>query len=334
MPSKHDPVATPSQKVLALYCLLLFEGRKHSLTRLAEAMQCSKQTVSRMVEQIAAAGRLSIDSWQEDRQRWFRARAARPGTLPLLSPEELEQLVLCRDMVCHLLPQGLKGRIQAALAHTAAFLPDPSRRDEALAPVAGVLVKGGIDYTPHQEHLETLLQAIRDGLLCRIAYHAPGNPEPRTHLFAPCRLKAFHEALYAKGYLLPASGDAGQARRVILPVHRMRGVEALDERHGFQDKGREEPEDCFGVMEGRPFRVTVRFSPEVAAYVLERRWSGDQEARRLKNGSLILGFTARSEPEVVSWVLGFGATAKVLRPRSLGEAVKEQLRAALARYGG
>ncbi len=55
--------------------------------------------------------------------------------------------------------------------------------------------------------------------------------------------------------------------------------------------------------------MQVKFAQEVAAYVSERTWSEDQVVRQLKNGKIILEFTARSRPEVVSWVLSFGRHA-------------------------
>ncbi|TVR01646.1 MAG: WYL domain-containing protein, partial [Desulfovibrionales bacterium] len=38
-----------------------------------------------------------------------------------------------------------------------------------------------------------------------------------------------------------------------------------------------------------------------------------------KNGKVILEFTARSRPEVVSWILGFGRHALLLKPTDLLE---------------
>ena len=54
MPEKKDPYSSPAMKVLRLYILLLFSGRKYSLAELARKFDCSKQTILRMIGQTIA----------------------------------------------------------------------------------------------------------------------------------------------------------------------------------------------------------------------------------------------------------------------------------------
>ena len=52
MAKKHNDDASPSEKILGLYGLLLFTGRKYNLSSLADKFDCSKQTILRMVKTI------------------------------------------------------------------------------------------------------------------------------------------------------------------------------------------------------------------------------------------------------------------------------------------
>ena len=80
--------------------------------------------------------------------------------------------------------------------------------------------------------------------------------------------------------------------------------------------------------------MQVKFAQEVAAYVSERTWSEDQVVRQLKNGKIILKFTARSRPEVVSWVLSFGRHALLLKPKDLREDLISVIEAMQGQYQG
>ena len=52
MPARLNPDASSSLKMLQLYSLLLFSGRKHTLSSLAERLQCSKTTIERLISEI------------------------------------------------------------------------------------------------------------------------------------------------------------------------------------------------------------------------------------------------------------------------------------------
>jgi proteasome accessory factor B len=67
--------------------------------------------------------------------------------------------------------------------------------------------------------------------------------------------------------------------------------------------------------------------------VAERRWSPDQTVEHHTDRSVVLEFTARGRPEVVSWILGFGPNAQVLEPDDMVDEVRAQLEQALESYG-
>lgn len=132
---------------------------------------------------------------------------------------------------------------------------------------------------------------------------------------------------YARGGKVPDEGRSEILKRMILCVHRIKGLTPTIRAHAHKE---EADERHFGFMRQEPFRVRVKSSPNVATYVSERTWSEDQVVKQLKNGKVILEFTARSRPEVVSWVLGFGRHARLLKPADLREDLIELMQAMLA----
>ena len=79
----------------------------------------------------------------------------------------------------------------------------------------------------------------------------------------------------------------------------------------------------FGIICGDAFRVRLLFNSRTANYIHDRRWSADQKLTPAADNSLILEMTARSEPELVAWILGFGANVKVLEPDWLRDEIRE-----------
>ena len=102
LPKKKDPHASPAQKLLGLYGLLLFTGRAYSLPRLAVLFRCSKQTVLRMIEQIQLAHRIRIETWSEGNRSRFQVKTPSQKPNVTLDVEAIQHLMLCRDIVWHL----------------------------------------------------------------------------------------------------------------------------------------------------------------------------------------------------------------------------------------
>jgi len=79
--------------------------------------------------------------------------------------------------------------------------------------------------------------------------------------------------------------------------------------------------------DNEPFMVKLRFSAEIANEVELRQWHPQQEAKRLKNGTLELSFPAKGEIEVMRWILAWGRYCKVLAPKFLKDMVTEEIAA-------
>jgi predicted DNA-binding transcriptional regulator YafY len=86
------------------------------------------------------------------------------------------------------------------------------------------------------------------------------------------------------------------------------------------------PEDFFdgsmGVFSGSKIEsVEIEFEAEVSQYVRERRWHQSQKTTALPNGRVRVALEVSDSPELHSWILGFGPSAKVISPSSLAEKV-------------
>lgn len=336
MPPRQDQHGNASRKTLSLFSLLLFTGKAYSLVHLSEILNCSRQTVLRMIEQIERSGEGSIEKWQEGGQNFYRIRAPRQRPRVNVRPEEIEHLVLCRDMLGHLLPQGVRASVEKVTHKTTTLLEDFAQREPALSQLAHAETRGRIDYTPFEPLLEALTRAIRKRQVLEIVYLAPQRTEPKTHEMVPVRIVAFHEALYVRGWRVTERGAPEVVNATMLALHRMQRLTPT-RRILPEESCRELPplDEAlhFGVAAANPpFAVTVRFFPPAARYVAERRWSAEQTLTQHPDGSVILELTARSELEVIKWVLGFGCEAECLAPEHLRARIRAEGEIMLERY--
>lgn len=332
MPEEQDEGMTPSEKILALYSTLLFNDRAYSLEELATMLRTSKATVLRLINTLERheGSRLRRGKKGKEAIYWLERREGIP---PLsLDAEGLAQLALCRDFLCGLLPKGMLDGAHATLEKAATWLP---RGTQALPPGVGTSIsKGRIDYTPYEPLLETLLEAIRSAKVCAIAYYSAKKREVTRHEFAPKRLLAYRETLYLVGWYVEGSDPVRRRwdNPQLLPVQRFREC-ALTEKSSAHLPDVDPDTGALGIQQEEEFEARIWFAPGTATYVAERRWSDDQEVEELEDGSIILRAVMGSYDECVSWVLGFGAGARVLEPDWLVKDVKKALRMALRGYG-
>lgn len=287
MPRKKDPYATSGQKVIGLYSLLLFTGRAHSLGQLASMFQCSKQTVLRMVEEIELTHRLRLETWVEGRERMYRAVTPKQRPNVSLTIDEIQQLLLCRDIVWHWLPAHLRKDIEGTIAKTAVLLPEYDGREAALTSLAGSRPKGVVDYSKAQDQVDAVMRALRDRRVCEVAYHSPDRPKPRTLTVAPYQLLAYREGLYVRCRLEKALNKPDDFYDPTLALHRMKKVTVTDRKfRAIPAKPEDASGNGFGLSRGEPFRVVVDVIPKAAMYVRERIWSPDQRITNKKDGGI------------------------------------------------
>lgn len=332
MPQKRDGDTNRALRVLRLFRLLFFTGRRYSLAHLAAELDCSKQTVLSMVDQINASNIGVVNSWQADRLRWFQASPLSERPRLTLNPSDIQNLSLCRDLASHLLPDGITREVGESIGTATTLLPKGAQVDEANALDGLVASKGFVDYSPKQDILEVLLFALANHRVCRVTYCRPDKPTPNTYPIAPRALVAEAGALYANcsyvhrdGHVRPDYDD------MTLAVHRIAVLEATDQTFTPREQ-RVECSPFFGFPREDPFRVTVRLGGWARTHAKERVWSSDQVYREENDEWALLEFTATSWPEVETWILGFGANVEVLAPEALHQNVRKALKNALSRY--
>jgi proteasome accessory factor B len=183
-------------------------------------------------------------------------------------------------------------------------------------------------YREKRELLATLNRAVLAQRVCRMTYHNPAWPAPREYAIRPCGILAHRQILYLAAF-------ADRPDLSIFSVGRIQAVELTDERfelpEGFSLSDR--VSRSFGIYQGEPVEIRVRFDPEAAHFPEEILFHPSQVNSRNPDGSVDVAMTAGGLEEVVWWVLSYTDHVKVLHPPELAERVRAAAEAIAARYG-
>jgi predicted DNA-binding transcriptional regulator YafY len=210
---------------------------------------------------------------------------------------------------------------EARLEERFAYVPPPSR-----------------SYANRSEEVDSLFQAVAELTVLRFRYREESS-EAR-----PARVTVHPYALVLHGGTIVCIGrDVGALGAAQL---RSFAFDRMSELQGTEGERFELPDDFdladwlhgdFGVGHApHTVRLLVEFDPRVADAVRGRRVHPTQKLAVAADGRVRASLAVPGSPEVLaqvrSWVLGFGAAARVLEPRELAEELGQELQRAAARY--
>ena len=203
---------------------------------------------------------------------------------------------------------------------------------------------------------EAVFKALRSRRVARFDYKSSGSSVYKKKTFdayhVVCQKGSWyvigfdHDAVYDKGGAKKAGKKDGQKSSAskaakkgavrIYALSRIRSVELLAERFVVdKDFDLEKSIDLsFGVWNNPepPEEFEILFEPRLANYVTEREWHKSQKIKANKDGSVTLKFKSNQKEIVLSWVMGFGSSAKVIKPAWLAEQIRSDAKRVAALY--
>jgi len=299
-----------------------------SVDELAEECAVTRRTIYRDLQAITDAGYPLIRETETDGRTLYRFLTGFKKIPPItFSLEELMTLYLCRGQLEFLRETPFQDDLDAIFSRLRSGLPPRSVAHlERIASAAAPRLQGVRDYQGKRELLEQLRRALLYQYRCKILY-TPPRRDTEEYLFDPYTLLFFNQSLYLGGY-----AHNRQALRLFL-IDRLEQVTLLEER--FEVPESYSPDDltghAFGLIEGAPFELQVRFGPAVAHLVRERLWHPSQQLVEQADGSLLLTMQASGEKEILAWLYSYLPDVEVLAPTPLREAFYSGLQQALDR---
>ena len=336
MATKQNPDATFGEKLIRLFTDLLFTGKPRTQKELGKMLDCSPQTVRRLVDQITTAHGVRINEKKKGKTNLFWIERPETIHVPSMSAEEITVLEMGQAFSRHLLGEGIFRIATRGLQKGMGMLPpDPV---QSCADRLGSLPHGQVDYTDFSDKLTELAAASAQRRVCRVAYKRLGADSPREFHIMPLKIFSYKDSIYVHSRRCSEDGAPrpGDTFDPLLALQRFEEVRVRTTTFTFPADFDFEKSFArsFGVMKDKPFKVRVNFTGWSADFVSERIWSPDQRIIRKRGGGGIdLEFLASSETEVIAWVLSFGDGACLVKPDRLRKKVRDTVRAMAGRYG-
>jgi predicted DNA-binding transcriptional regulator YafY len=301
-----------------------------TVAELAEALGCTMRTVYRDLEALQAAGFPLTTETRENHSYWLILNAQRQRVPLAFSMPELMALYFGKDMLRTYRGTVFYDAIETLLSKIKATLP-PAYTDY-LDRIRDRVHTGPAprkDYTRFGSTISDLNRAIVDEKKIRLTYFSMGRQKENQRVVHPYQLRHVEDTLYLIGYCALRKGVRTFA------VDRIRSVTVTDET--FQVPATFDMQgflqDSFGIFQGPPVTVKIRFLASVAGYIRERVWHPSQHLSDQPDGSVIFTATVAGIEEISHWVLRWGAAAQVLGPEELRQTISRHASVMAAFYG-
>jgi|AP95_1055475.scaffolds.fasta_scaffold02401_8 predicted DNA-binding transcriptional regulator YafY len=295
---------------------------------LSENLGCVRRTVYRDLNALMYAG-FPVVSEKRDGHVFYRfLDSFQIGNVPF-TPDELLALAFSEDLLGALEGTVFHDSIHSALEKIRAGLgPELSaylrRLGESFKVMPG----------PHKRYAECrdTIQALNDAVLRRrvveIRYRTGRSGAVRTRRLDPYRVWYSGGGLYVIGF------DHLSEEVRTFAVDRIRKIKATgDDFEILPDFDFDAHlAHSFGVIAEPATKVRIHFAKAVRTYVEERTWHPSQEVRELAGGRIEVCLEVGDTAELRSWILSFGADARVQEPESLVREIAKELARGAANY--
>ncbi|MDF3069253.1 MAG: putative transcriptional regulator [Polyangiaceae bacterium] len=186
------------------------------------------------------------------------------------------------------------------------------------------------NYAERTEELDDLFQAVSDLRPLSLLYKSATRADEERITIHPYALVLHRDSIYCVGF------HTGRQEIRTFVLDRMRDTECL-----FNERF-ELPADFhidqyfqgeFGIWrDPNQQKVVIEFDAHAAEYIRARRVHSSQRLATIAGGGVRLTMTVGNLTQVTSWILEWGARAKVVEPPELIERIRAELTGALALY--
>jgi predicted DNA-binding transcriptional regulator YafY len=301
------------------------------------ASQCgvTTRTIRRDLQALEEAGFPIFDdkSGDDGRTRWSINGQAFKGLAAGLTLSELCALYFSRTLVeslsgtpfRHDVEQAFDKLSSALTPHMRQFLDQLPRVISTKADVLRRMPEA--EAAADRSIVARVLEATLHSRQATLLYHSRSSDRTKSYLVHPYRLA------YAQGgmYVLAYVPEYGEIRTFAL--ERVEDISLLEERFTPVE---ELPDAAFphslGVHSGPPERVEIEFTRDVADYVKTREWHESQVVAERPGGAIALTLNVCLDRALESWILSFGAGARVVFPESLATKVASNLQSGADAY--
>jgi len=284
--------------------------------QLAREMGCHKRTVYRDLEALQLAGFPIFNEHHDGRTRWQLLDTLQEAMPLPLTLTELMALYFGRGMMKSVEHTFFWEAWESLFAKIKTTLP--AETIEYLEQIESSLSVGSRQ-SRYRHDIGGMFDLLREAIASRrclnIRYFTISRRSESRRRIAPYKIWYFDGSFY----LIADCSMRGDIR--LFALERIRKIAVLDEHFEMPaDFDAEEfMKSSFGVFQGEPVKVRIRFDAGVADYIRERTWHPSQSIEPRPDGSIEFEAVVAGTREIKYWILQWGAHAEVLSPPELRE---------------
>lgn len=301
-----------------------------TIAKLASSRGVHPRTIRRDVDALCAAGFPLYDEKINGSTRWkLKARPFRALEETGLGLIELCALYFSRTLLTTMAGTPMGEDAERAFVKIARALPASCRRFLDSLPVVLKARLPGRKKQDERRVREVLNRALEAALARRritMRYHSLSSSRVREYVVEPLRISYVEGGLYLTAWV----PEYGELRN--FAAERIQTLAVTDERFDPRPLPSEPFANSIGAHSGPAERVEIEFDAGSAGYVMSRDWHPSQTFDRRPDGSVLMRMDVCIDRPLRSWILGFGAAARVAAPQRLAQEILEQLEEARERY--
>jgi proteasome accessory factor B len=305
-------------------------SRRLTIDDMAERTGVTTRTIRRDLEALQSAGFPLFDETHEGKKYWtLEQRAFKRLDQTGFTLAELSALYFSRTLVEGLAATPFQDDVRRAFDKLAGALTPGMRLflDRLPLVIQAKAEPGALPAAARTREMSQLLDATLNHRRIVMRYHSFSSEREKEYTVEPARVVFAQGAFYVVAFV----PEYGEQRT--FAVDRIRTLSVTEERFEPIESDEEAFAHSLGVHQGPPERIEIQFEPRIARYLKERVWHASQEVADNPDGSIRLTLHVSNDQALRSWILGFGALAKVISPPTLAAQIVEEVEGTRKRYG-
>ena len=305
-------------------------SRRPTIDDMAERTGVTTRTIRRDLEALQSAGFPLFDETHDGKKYWMlEQKAFRRLDTTGFTFAELSALYFSRTLVECLAATPFQKDVRHAFDRLSEALTPGMRQflDRLPLVIQAKAEPGAYPGATRGKEIAQLLDATLQHRRAVMRYHSFSSDREKDYLIEPYRVVFAQGALYVVAFV----PEYGQTRTFALD--RIKTLSVTEDRFEPVEAEGDTFAHSLGVHQGVPERIEIDFEPRIARYVRERLWHTSQEVQDRPDGGIRLAMNVSNDFALRSWILGFGAMARVISPPELAAQIVEELDQARQRYG-
>lgn len=301
-----------------------------SIAKLAAARGVCQRTIRRDIDALSHAGFPLYDDKVTGTTLWkLGAKPFRGLEQTGLSMTELCALYFSRTILATLVGAPFQDDAERAFGKIERALPGSCRKFLDALPFAlkaKIAGRKKQDERKVRELVNRATEAMLHHRRVAMRYDSSSSRRTKDYILEPLRVSYAEGGVYLTGYV----PEYGETRT--FAVERIRTLALLDERFNPRPLPAEPFANSLGVHTATAERVEIEFDSSVAEYVVSREWHQSQTFDTRVDGSVLMRMDVSIDHALRRWILGFGASGRVVTPDRLAKEIVDEIEGARERY--